>query len=140
MYSAIVVGTNGSETAAKAVAHAAEIACAYNATLHIVSSIPMRNITAGEVSGPLVIDSGPEITSILAEAAAAVQRDGLTVRTHAMQLDPAQGIVDVARRYEADLVVVGNKGMKGAKRFLLGSVPNAVAHNAPCAVLIVKTS
>jgi nucleotide-binding universal stress UspA family protein len=140
MYSAIVVGTNGSETAAKAVAHAAEIAYAYNATLHIVSSIPMRSITAGEVSGPLVIDSGPEIKSILAEAVAAVQRDGLTVRTHAMQLDPAQGIVDVARRHEADLVVVGNKGMKGAKRFLLGSVPNAVAHNAPCAVLIVKTS
>lgn len=140
MYAAIVVGTDGSDTAAQAVAHAAEIATAYNATLHLVSSMPMTPLSAGTVSAPLVIDSGAEVQAILTEAEAAVARDGLTVRTHALQLDPAQAIVDVAKRVEADLVVVGNKGMKGAKRFLLGSVPNSVAHHAPCSVLIVKTS
>ncbi|HJQ41556.1 MAG TPA: universal stress protein [Jatrophihabitantaceae bacterium] len=139
MYTAIVVGTNGSETAARAVAHAAAIATASNATLHIVSSIPMRTVSAGEVSGSMVIDSSSDIESNLADALAAVERDGLTVKTHGMKLDPAKAIVEVAKRVDADLVVVGNKGMKGAKRFLLGSVPNAVAHNAPCAVLIVKT-
>jgi nucleotide-binding universal stress UspA family protein len=140
MYTAIVVGTDGSETAAQAVAHAAEIAYAYNATLHVVSSLPITPLPAGTVAAPLIIDSRAEIESILAKAVAAVQRDGLTIRTHAMQLDPAQAIVDAATRLEADLVVVGNKGMKGAKRFLLGSVPNSVAHHAPCSVLIVKTS
>jgi len=140
MYTAIVVGTDGSETAALAVAHAAEIAAADNATLHIVSSMPMTPVSAGPVSAPLVIDTGAEVEAILAEAAAAIQRDGLTVHTHAMKLDPAQAIVEAAKRFQADLVVVGNKGMKGAKRFLLGSVPNSVAHHAPCAVLIVKTS
>lgn len=139
MYTAIVVGTDGSETAAQALAHAAEIAHANNATLHIVSSMPMTPVSAGTVAAPLVIDSGAEVESILKEAAAAVERDGLTVQTHAMKLDPARAIVDAATRLEADLVVVGSRGMKGAKRFVLGSVPNSVAHHAPCAVLIVKT-
>ena len=139
MYKAIVVGTDGSETAAQAVAQAAAIAQAYNATLHIVSSLPMTPVSAGTVSTPLVFDPGTEVESILAEAVAAVQRDGLTFETHAMKLDPARAIIDTATRLEADLVVVGNRGMKGPKRFLLGSIPNSVAHHAPCAVLIVKT-
>jgi nucleotide-binding universal stress UspA family protein len=139
IYTNIVVGTNGSETAAKAVAHAADLAEAYRATLHLVSSMPAKTIATGAATGPLVIDCRDEVDAILEQAAKAVQRDGLTVRTHAMQIDPAQAVVDVAERCEADLVVVGNKGMKGAKRFLLGSVPNSVAHAAPCAVLIVKT-
>ena len=139
MYEAIVVGTNGSETAARAVAHAADIAKADNATLHIVASIPARTVSAGEVSGAMVIDPTAEIESILTDAAATVQADGLTVETHGLKLDPAQAIVAVAERVGADLVVVGNKGMTGAKRFLLGSVPNSVAHHAPCSVLVVKT-
>ena len=54
--------------------------------------------------------------------------------------DPAKAIVRVAKEVGADVVVVGNKGMQGTKRFILGSVPNKVAHSAPCAVLIVKTT
>jgi nucleotide-binding universal stress UspA family protein len=140
MYTTIVVGTDGSETAAKAVSHAADLAHAYNATLHLVSSRPMTTLSAGMASAPLVIDTGAEVESILAAAVAAIQREGLTVHTHAMQLEPAQAILGTAKSVAADLVVVGSKGMKGAKRFLLGSVPNAVAHQAPCAVLIVKTN
>jgi nucleotide-binding universal stress UspA family protein len=139
MYSSIVVGTNGSETAARAVAQAAAIAQAYGATLHLVSSKPLRIVGAGEVSGPLVVDPGDEVQSVLDDAAAAISQDGLKVETHGLTVDPAHAIVQVAKQVEADLVVVGNKGMQGAKRFLLGSVPNSVAHSAPCAVLIVKT-
>lgn len=139
MYTSIVVGTDGSETAARAVAHAADIARAYNATLHLVSSMPTRVVTAGEISGALVVDCSDDVDAVLAEAVTSVQRDGLKVETHSLRCDPAQAIVEVAKRTDAELVVVGNKGMKGAKRFLLGSVPNSVAHNAPCAVLIVKT-
>ena len=61
-------------------------------------------------------------------------------RTFAREGDPADAILDVAEEEKADLIVVGNKGMTGAKRFLLGSVPNKISHHAPCSVLIVRTT
>ena len=61
------------------------------------------------------------------------------VETFARQGDAADAILDVAEEQRADLIVVGNKGMTGAKRFLLGSVPNKISHHAPCSVLIVRT-
>jgi nucleotide-binding universal stress UspA family protein len=66
--------------------------------------------------------------------------DVAEVETFARQGDAADAILDVAEEQGADLIVVGNKGMTGAKRFLLGSVPNKVSHHAPCSVLIVRTS
>ena len=65
---------------------------------------------------------------------------GVEVQTIARQGEPADAILDVAEEQNADLIVVGNKGMTGAKRFLLGSVPNKVSHHAPCSVLIVRTT
>src|SRR3974377_874733 len=66
------------------------------------------------------------------EAAAAVAREaGVAVSVYPRQGDPADAVLDVAEEREADLIVVGNKGMTGAKRFLLGSVPNKVSHHAP---------
>ncbi len=62
------------------------------------------------------------------------------VETFARQGDAADAILDVAEEQRTDLIVVGNKGMTGAKRFLLGSVPNKVSHHAPCSVLIVRTT
>ena len=53
---------------------------------------------------------------------------------------PPTRILDVAEEQGADLIVVGNKGMTGAKRFLLGSVPNKVSHHAPCSVMIIRTT
>ena len=65
---------------------------------------------------------------------------GLKVETHAVETDPGDAIVAIAAEVGAEAVVVGNKGMRGPKRLLLGSVPNKVAHNAPCTVVIVKTT
>ena len=67
-------------------------------------------------------------------------RAGRQRAIHAREGDPADAILDVAEELGADLIVVGNKGMSGAKRFLLGSVPNKVSHHAPCSVLIVRTT
>ena len=64
----------------------------------------------------------------------------MAVTTYAREGDPADAILDVAEERGADLIVVGNKGMTGAKRFLLGSVPNKVSHHAPCSVLIIRTT
>ena len=69
-----------------------------------------------------------------------VRLPGIDVETHAREGDPADAILDVAEEEGADLIVVGNKGMTGAKRFLLGSVPNKVSHHAPCSVLIIRTT
>ncbi len=78
--------------------------------------------------------------AILAEAEREVSEAGVKVHTFARQGEPADAILDVAEEQGADLIVVGNKGMTGAKRFLLGSVPNKVSHHAPCSVLIVRTT
>ena len=69
-----------------------------------------------------------------------VKSTGVDVNTVARQGDPADAILDTAEEQNADLIIVGNKGMTGAKRFLLGSVPNKVSHHAPCSVLIVRTT
>ena len=77
---------------------------------------------------------------ILDRAAGQAERAGVEATTHARQGDPADALLDVAEETHADVLVVGNKGMTGAKRFLLGSVPNKVSHHAPCSVYIVRTT
>ena len=81
-----------------------------------------------------------DVDATLAAAAELAQAAGVTAAVHARQGDPADAILDVAEETGADLVVIGNKGMTGAKRFLLGSVPNKISHHAPCGVLIIRTS
>ncbi len=86
------------------------------------------------------INPREDVDATLAEAAAVAQAAAVPAQVHARQGDPADAILDVAEETGADLVVVGNKGMTGAKRFLLGSVPNKISHHAPCGVLIIRTS
>ena len=86
------------------------------------------------------VDPNEDVDATLAEAAQEVEDAGVEVRTFARQGEPADAILDVAEEENADLIVVGNKGMTGAKRFLLGSVPNKVSHHAPSSVLIVRTT
>ena len=84
--------------------------------------------------------AGEAVTETLEHAATAVRDAGVDVEIHAREGDPADAILDVAEEEKADLIVVGNKGMTGAKRFLLGSVPNKVSHHAPCSVMIIRTT
>ena len=81
-----------------------------------------------------------DVDHTLEEAARETREAGVEVETFARQGDPADAILDVAEERGSDLIVVGNKGMTGAKRFLLGSVPNKVSHHAPCSVLIIRTT
>jgi nucleotide-binding universal stress UspA family protein len=80
------------------------------------------------------------VEATLSDASEAINEAGVKVETFAREGDPADAILDVAEEQGADLIVVGNKGMTGAKRFLLGSVPNKVSHHAPCSVLIIRTT
>jgi nucleotide-binding universal stress UspA family protein len=147
MFRSIVVGTDGSDTAKKAVTAAADLAKEIGATLDIVSAyepVPQSRLREESRQAPedmqWMINPREDVEATLRYAAEEVEEAGIDVETFAREGDPADAILDVAEERGADLIVVGNKGMTGAKRFLLGSVPNKVSHHAPCSVLIVRTT
>ena len=147
MFQSIVVGTDGSETAGKAVREAIELARALGASVDVVSAyepVPEQRLRAEARQAPedlqWMVNPREDVDATLRAAADQVEAAGVAVRTYAREGDPADAILDVAEERGADLIVVGNKGMTGAKRFLLGSVPNKVSHHAPCSVLIIRTT
>lgn len=79
------------------------------------------------------------VDATLSEAAAAVRGENVPVETHPIEEEPAEALLVVADKVGASMIVVGSRGMHGAKRFVLGSVPNAISHKARCNVLIVST-
>jgi nucleotide-binding universal stress UspA family protein len=147
MFKTIVVGTDGSETAGEAVRQATELAKATGASISLVSAFePVGNQRLREerVEAPedlqWMVNAREDVDATLNDAADKIKEAGVSVETIARQGDPADAILDVAEEKNADLIVVGNKGMTGAKRFLLGSVPNKVSHHAPSSVMIIRTT
>ena len=124
MYRKILVGTDGSKTAATAVDRAVDVAKASGASLTIFTASPPSR-------GDKVV-------------AAELQRHkdaGVTIDTQVTDAEPVGALIDTARTGGYDLMVIGNRGMTGVSRFLrLGSVPNKVSHHLPCSLLIVKTT
>ena len=147
MFGSIVVGTDGSETAGKAVAAATDLAALVGARLLIVSAYePVSNQRLREEAKQVpddlqwMVNPREDVEATLSEACERIEESGVEVTSYAREGDPADAILDVAEERDAGLIVVGNKGMTGAKRFLLGSVPNKVSHHAPCSVLIIRTT
>jgi nucleotide-binding universal stress UspA family protein len=147
VFTRIVVGTDGSETAAEAVRQAVDLARLAGATLSIVSAfapVPKRRVQGEQSGAPADVqyEIGPreDVNLVLDAAAAAARKEGIEVQTHPVEADPAEAILNVAEETKADLIVVGNKGMTGARRFVLGSVPNNISHHAPCSVMVVRTT
>ena len=145
MYKTIVVGTDGSPTADQAVAAAAGLAQLCGAKLHLVTGFKVKRfeVPTGSGGAPLTdttaeVTMHQEVATELGERALSSWAKGLEAEAHAVNGDAVNAILDVAEAVDADLVVVGNKGMHGARRFL-GSVPNSLSHSANCAVLVVKT-
>jgi nucleotide-binding universal stress UspA family protein len=147
LFKRIVVGTDGSDSAREAIRQAAELARMSGAALDVVSAyepVPRRR-SDGEASGApedVAHEFGPreDVNFALEGAAAIAAKSDIEVTRHPMDGDPADAILAVAEEVGADLIVVGNKGMTGARRFLLGSVPNKVSHHAPCSVFIARTT
>jgi nucleotide-binding universal stress UspA family protein len=147
LFRSIVVGTDGSDTAKQAVREAIELARDVRARVDLVSAYePVASsrlrVERREVPEDVqwMVNPREDVNVTLEEAANEVREAGVEVQTFAREGDPADAILDVAEERDSDLIVVGNKGMTGAKRFLLGSVPNKVSHHAPCSVLIVRTT
>ena len=147
MFGSIVVGTDGSETATEAVRQAADLAERLGAHVHLVSAyepVPEGRLRDERQQVPddlqWMVNPREDVNATLEEGKKGLEASGVEVETHAREGDPADAILDVAEEQGADLIVVGNKGMTGAKRFLLGSVPNKVSHHAPCSVMIIRTT
>ena len=147
MIGSIVVGTDGSETAQEAVRQATELAKAVGASLHLVSAYePIGEGRLREERQQVpddlqwMVNPREDVDATLKDAGGEIDAAGIQVEIYAREGDPADAILDVAEEQNADLIIVGNKGMTGAKRFLLGSVPNKVSHHAPCSVMIIRTT
>jgi nucleotide-binding universal stress UspA family protein len=147
MYDTIVIGTDGSETAKEAVRQATELAKTLGSSIHLVSAyepVPEGRLRQERQEVPddlqWMVNPKEDVNTTLEEAGKELEEAGVNVEIHAREGDPADAILDVAEEKNADLIVVGNKGMTGARRFLLGSVPNKVSHHAPCSVMIIRTT
>ena len=147
MFASIVVGTDGSPTAAAAVQRACELAGVHSADLHIVSAYPSSAAPAVAMGrDPATVppdDRDADVCAAVERMLEAVRQQlagkDVKITTHAVGYDPVTAILDVVRQHNADLIVVGNKGMRGPQR-KLGSVPDVLAHLATCDVLIVNTT
>jgi nucleotide-binding universal stress UspA family protein len=147
LFDRIVVGTDGSDTAGEALRRAIELAKLSGGSLGIVAAFaPVARTRVreeqAELPGDVTHAIGPreDVNVILDAAVGEAKQEGVEAEPYPREGDPADAILDVAEETNADLIVVGNKGMTGAKRFLLGSVPNKVSHHAPCGVFIVRTT
>jgi nucleotide-binding universal stress UspA family protein len=150
----IVVGTDGSDTASEAVRQAIELAGSVGADLHLVSAYravataaamamaaePMSMASMAVSTADWQETSRNATDEILSRASQWASSHQVKVETHACAGQPAEVILSVAEGVGADLIVLGDKGMAGIRRFLTGSVPSAVAHHAPCSVWIVNTT
>jgi nucleotide-binding universal stress UspA family protein len=124
MYERILVGTDGSKTAAKAVDRAVTVAASAGATLTIFSA-----------ARP---DKGE---AVVASERARHEGSGVAIDVKVRDAEPVAALIDEAREGGYDLLVMGNKGMTGLSRFFKpGSVPGKVSHHLPCSLLIVKTT
>jgi len=142
MFSTVAVGTDGSATASKAVRAAAEMARRYGAKVVLLSAFQdpgwaPREHSSREVEVQWALSPSSRVREILARTEQDLRSEGLECSTLVDEGDPGDVLVRLAEECGADVLVIGNKGMK---RRVLGSVPNTVTHKAPCSVLVVKTT
>ena len=141
MLSTIAVGTDGSATAAEAVKVAVDMARRFDSKLVLISAFPSPGLVEDHRGGAEEIqwafNPAARTREILARAEEAVQAEGIDCRTMVDEGDPADVLVRLASECGADVLVIGNKGMK---RRMLGSVPNTVTHQSGCSVFVVKTT
>jgi nucleotide-binding universal stress UspA family protein len=140
----VAVGTDGTDTAEKAVDFAIDLAKRYEARLVVISAyrpVSESRLKAEQKDAPediqWSINPTEDVDAILSDVEEKAQEAGLATTTVAGHGDPADVLVDHAEEQNADLLVIGNKGMQ---RRILGSVPNSVAHKANCTVIVVKTT
>ena len=144
MVRTVAVGTDGSGTADRAVEFAIDMAARYEARIVFISAyVPVsesrlqRDLADAPDDLQWTINPAEDVDATLRECEERADEKGLRWASEAREGDPAKILVQLAESNDADILVIGNKGMQ---RKVLGSVPNSVSHNAPCSVVIVKTT
>lgn len=148
MYETILVGTDGSDTASVAVDHAAELAAKFDGRLVIVGAFrppPSTEVEAQRRDVPddvaWAVNGREQVEATLTEAKERAEGHGATdVMTTSVEGPPSEVLLDTADKLKASVIVVGSVGLTGAKRFLIGSVPNRITHHASVDVLVVRTT
>jgi len=140
MISTVAVGTDGSATAEEAVRQAADIARRYGAKLVLLSAYQSSRGSPTDASQDIerqwASNPSARLATLLERTEARLRSEGIECETLTDEGDAGDVLVRLASECGADMLVIGNKGMK---RRVLGSVPNTVAHNADCSVMVVKT-
>ena len=140
MFDVVVVGADGSTTAKRAVEAATEMAKMSGGVLHIVTAYEPKSRQENYLPDAFRhLTTEGETDPLLQDLSFIPKREGIEFKLHEVLGDPAEALINKATELNADLIVVGNRGMRGARR-VLGSVPNSVAHGAPCSVAIIDTS
>jgi nucleotide-binding universal stress UspA family protein len=142
MFRTVLVGTDGSARAGRAVQEAIDVAKSEGARLHLVAAYGKHERHWEEIESSArvgTVDLRQVAEGVLAREGRRAEEQGVEVEWSAREGDPAEAILEAAVDVDADLIVVGNKGMASGKRFFLGSVPNKVSHHAPCSVMVVRT-
>lgn len=137
----IVIGTDGSPSAAAAVRRGAEVARGSGARVHLVTAypdIPSYRETIRSSAKAEAIDLQEVAEAVLARAVGELEAEGVEVETHAREGDPADVIIRVAEEVGAELIVVGSRGLTGLERFLLGSVSSKLSQHAPTSLMVVR--
>ena len=137
MISTVAVGTDGSETASEAVKQAAEFARRFDAKLVLLSAFKNEPPPTGIDEAEWAYSPAAQLREILARTETEMNEQGIECTTMVDEGDPGDVLVRLAGDCGADVLVIGNKGMR---RRVLGSVPKSVAHNADCSVFVVKTT
>ena len=144
MIGTVAVGTDGSDTASKAVEFALDLASRYEADIVFLSAYRAvsddrlkREARDAPEDVQWQINPAEDVEPALRDAEDEARERGLDCTSEAREGDASKVLVDLASKHNADVLVIGNKGMQ---RRLLGSVPNSVAHKASCTVVVVKTT
>ena len=142
MQGPIVVGTDGSPTSMNAVDEAGRLAAREAVAVHVVSAYRPAAVHVAAAASPeaglAAADLRPRAEKAIGEAVQRLRTHGVRIETHTVPGGAADAIIDVAETHHAELIVVGSRGMRGARR-VVGSVPNTITHRAPCNVLVVRT-
>jgi nucleotide-binding universal stress UspA family protein len=140
MFNVVVVGADDSPTARRAIEAAAEIVRMSGGVLHLVTAFEIKTQSDSSLPSEFRnLGTDGEAEAALQSLSFVAKNLGVDPVLHLVAGDPSAAIVATADKVNADLIVVGNRGMKGARR-VLGSVPNSVMHGANCSVAVIDTT
>jgi nucleotide-binding universal stress UspA family protein len=142
MFRTVVAGTDGSPRAERVVQEAIDLCKSEGARLFLVAAFGEheRHWESISTSREVVnVDLRTVAESVLVRDGRKAEDQGVKVDWEAREGSAADALIETAASEKADVIVIGNKGVTGPKRFLLGSIADKVSRHAPCSVMIVNT-